>query len=136
MLIIDAQYDETETRLNIIGNSAFDDLLSLYIDTSRIFYLCLFRCEIKFPVAQEWIMLFVEQGAADIFAKNTSVFVFDAKVLLQTRSQLVVPRMRTDPNDTARTVRGFAVFKQKIETIERKCTRFKWAADSRQCVCP
>ena len=81
-------------------------------------------------------MFFVEQGSADILAKNTSVFVFDDKVLLQTRSQLVVPRMRTDPNDTARTVRGFAVFKQKIETIERKCTRIKWAADSGQCVCP
>ena len=34
-------------------------------------------------------MFFVEQGSADILAKNTSVFVFDDKVLLQTRE--VVP---------------------------------------------
>jgi len=69
--------------------------------------------EIELPVAQKGIPISIEEGAPDILSEDTSILVFNEKMLLQARPQLIVAGMGAEPDNTVRTMRGFPFFQTK-----------------------
>jgi hypothetical protein len=46
-------------------------------------FLCFPRGEVELPIAQKGVLVFIEESAADVLSKNTSVFIFNEEMLLQ-----------------------------------------------------
>ena len=79
--------------------------------------------QVEVPKFKKRVVRPVQQASTNVLSEDAAVFVLDQEVLFDPRWQLVVARVRADPDDSVSPVTRFAFLKQDIDTVSGQCRR-------------
>ncbi|MDD3030736.1 MAG: hypothetical protein PHS57_10765 [Alphaproteobacteria bacterium] len=73
--------------------------------------------QINFPELYKRIVVSPQKASTDMLAKNAAVFVWRVKMFKNALWQISVSCVRANPDDSIAAMRGFTIFKKKIDAV-------------------